>query len=285
LFADFSWNEQLFFRIGKHTLKWGVGYFFSPVDVLNLSVIDPEYPEQQREGPVSLRVEFIFPKTQNVIYAYVLPDTNTFNIKDTALAAKFEFPVASFELGFGVWYKRLRSPRLTATWSGSIAGIVGFFGEGLFAWGKDDEWFTQKPLGEMKPVFQATAGLSYSNTKLHLSVTGQYFYNGFGGANTGTSLIPGASALANLSGYPGHHYAAASIGFSELFTPKLSASLFGMFGFDTKSGRANLLFSWRFFDELTLNAGPTLAYGNEYTRDGKPTIGLQMAAKLGSGRF
>jgi hypothetical protein len=137
----------------------------------------------------------------------------------------------------------------------------------------------------MGPVFQATAGLSYSNTKAHLNLSAQYFYNGFGEKNSGTPPAPGTITLANLSGYSGQHYAAASIGLPELFTPRLGAALFGMFGIDTKSGTANLSFSWRFFDELTLSAGPTLTYGDEYTKDGKPAIGLQITAKLGGGRF
>jgi hypothetical protein len=283
LFTDFSWKEKVFFRFGKHTIKWGVGYFFSPTDVLNLSVIDPEEPELQREGPVSLRAQFIFPNTQNALYVYVLPDTNTFKAVDTAAAAKFELVVGNSELGFGFWAKHLRSPRMTVTYTGTIAGKVGVFAEGLFAWGKDSEWQAEKAARDMGPVFQATAGLSYSNTKAHLNLSAQYFYNGFGEGNSDTP--PGTTTLANLSGYSGQHYAATSIGLTELFTPRFGATLFGMFGLDTKSGNANLLFSWRFFDELTLSAGPTFAYGDEYTRDGRRTIGLQITAKLGGGRF
>jgi hypothetical protein len=124
------------------------------------------------------------------------------------------------------------------------------------------------------------------NTDLNLSLMGQYFYNGFGGTTDGAALPePEKPALANLLGYAGQHYAAASISLMELFTPKLSAALFGIYGFDTESGTANLLFSWRFFDELILNAGPTFAYGDDYTKDGKPTIGLQITARLGGGNF
>jgi hypothetical protein len=278
LFTDFSWHDRVFFRFGKHTIKWGVGYFFSPADVLNLSVIDPEDPELQREGPVSLRVQVVFPGTQNVLYTYVLPDTNTFKTENTAAAAKFEFPAGSAELGFGVWYKRLFSPRLTVTYSGTIAGKVSAFGEGLFAWGKDDKWQAERPLDEMGPVFQATLGLLYTNTDLKLSLMGQYFYNGFGGT-AGNTGVP--SALTNLSGYPGQHYAAVTISRSELFTKKLSVSAFGMFGFDTESGNANLMFAWTFFDECSVSAGPTFAY----TGDGRNTIGLQITANLGGGKF
>jgi hypothetical protein len=167
---------------------------------------------------------------------------------------------------------------LIFTYTGTIAGKVSVFGEGLFAWGKDGEWLAGKAAGDMRPVFQATVGLSDSNTNLKFQVMGQYFYNGFGeaGGNTG---IP--SGLVNLSGYPGQHYAAVSISKSELFTKKLSVSAFGMFGLDTASGNANLSLAWQFFDYLALSAGPSFTY----TKGGKNAIGAQLTAKLGGGRF
>ena len=34
LFSDFQFRDTLFFRAGKQTINWGVGYFFSPADLL-----------------------------------------------------------------------------------------------------------------------------------------------------------------------------------------------------------------------------------------------------------
>ena len=50
LFTDFNIGEHSYFRFGKHTVKWGVGYFFSPADVINIGKIDPEHPENQDES-------------------------------------------------------------------------------------------------------------------------------------------------------------------------------------------------------------------------------------------
>jgi hypothetical protein len=272
LFTDFSYNDTVFFRFGKHTIKWGVGYFFSPADVLNLTMIDPQEPLTQLEGPISLRTQVIFKNSQNVLYTYLLPDTNTFKVEDTALASKFEFPVGNTELGFGIWYKRLRSPRLTLTYSGTVAKKISVSGEGVFAAGSDADWQNEKPLSDMEPLFQATVGFIYMNTTHNISLAAQYFYNGLSGVN-------GAS-----SSYTGTHYTAVSVSKTELFAKKFSASLFGIFGIDTKSIMTNLALSYSFFDELTISAGPTFRYGDEYTKGGS-VIGLQITANLGGGKF
>src|SRR5690606_34381728 len=56
LFVDFDLSETAFLRLGKQTVEWGVGYFFSPADIINVGRIDPENPETEREGPVALRL-------------------------------------------------------------------------------------------------------------------------------------------------------------------------------------------------------------------------------------
>ena len=63
LFSDINWNEVLFLRGGKHRINWGVGYFFSPADILNVTRIDPENPEADREGPVSIKAHVPFAAT------------------------------------------------------------------------------------------------------------------------------------------------------------------------------------------------------------------------------
>ncbi|MFM7184143.1 MAG: hypothetical protein ACKO4Z_05145 [Planctomycetota bacterium] len=51
LFADFNWQNHLFFRLGKSLIPWGVGYFWSPADVVNTIPINPEDPSRDRQGP------------------------------------------------------------------------------------------------------------------------------------------------------------------------------------------------------------------------------------------
>ena len=66
LYTDFSAKNIAFFRFGKHAVKWGTGYFYSPADVINISRIDPQDPTADREGGISLRTHIIIPKTQHL---------------------------------------------------------------------------------------------------------------------------------------------------------------------------------------------------------------------------
>ena len=141
LFTDFSLGDNVYFRFGKHTVKWGVGYFFSPADVINLGAIDPQEPTADREGPVSLRTQIIIPGTQNCVYLYgILGDKNL--IRDAAIAAKYEFLIGNYEIGVGAWYKYNRSPRLMVTTTGSLKDIS-LFAEGVFAWGTEEDWVSE----------------------------------------------------------------------------------------------------------------------------------------------
>ena len=56
LYADTNWNNRLFIRAGKQVAMWGVGHFYSPADFLSLSMIDPEDPEAEREGPAAVKL-------------------------------------------------------------------------------------------------------------------------------------------------------------------------------------------------------------------------------------
>ncbi len=70
LFSDFNWKNLIFFRGGKQTINWGVGYFFSPADIINLTAIDPENPGAEREGPAALKVNV--PIGINNAYLYII---------------------------------------------------------------------------------------------------------------------------------------------------------------------------------------------------------------------
>lgn len=123
----------MFFRAGKHTIHWGTGYFFSPADVLNLTSIDPEEPEEQREGPVSLKTHI--PVNVHNGYLYLIvhdidkPD-------EIAAAPKIEFVIGNTETGIGAYIRKDDSPR------GVVAVTTPFldldlFGEAVVSYGSD----------------------------------------------------------------------------------------------------------------------------------------------------
>ena len=308
MYTDFSAKDIAFFRFGKHTVKWGTGYFYSPADVINISRIDPEKPTADREGPVSLRTHIVIPKTQYNIWLYLLPDTETFKPQYTAGAAKAEFVFGDWELGVGGWYRYEKAPRFITTLSGSIAGKVAVFAEGVFAWGSDYTYYkndtTLTPYTvKNKPFFQATLGGSYSNADSHTMLAFQYYYNGFGYANTKAADRIADTAVAALGkqnftdpslkkyeniaamGNRGRHYIAFTVAQNKIGTEDLTANLFQQFAITELEGLTTLSLNWRIFKFVQMSTGPIFTYPLSPSSHSKGSIGYNLSFKLGGGKF
>ena len=312
MYTDFSAKDIAFFRFGKHTVKWGTGYFYSPADVINISRIDPQKPTEDREGPVSLRTHIVIPKTQYNIWLYLLPDTEMFKPQYTAGAAKAEFVFGDWEWGIGGWYRYEKAPRLITTLSGSIAGKVAVFAEGVFAWGsdytyyKDDAELTPYTV-KNKPFFQATLGGSYSNADSHTTLAFQYYYNGFGYANTKAVdriadsaaavfaqqnyFAPGVKGVLDKSrevaamGNRGQHYIAFTVSQNKIGTEDLTANLFQQFAISELEGLTTLSLNWRIFKFVQMSTGPIFSYPLSSSSHSKGSIGYNLSFKLGGGKF
>lgn len=318
LFADFSWNDAVYLRFGKQTVKWGVGYFFSPADVINLGEIDIQDPTAQREGPVALRVHCPVPGTQTNFWAYaILPkDAEDMKPEDVALAAKAEFLASSWEIGVGGWYRYDKAPKAVLTASGSVRK-VSVFGEAVAAWGSDKTFVTDVDAltpgyvtttkYDDKLFFSGTLGGYYYDADRELIIAAQYFYNGDGyedgdrealiqDARDNYDAIEGvvgsdaASALVKGLIYrAGRHYAAASVSKSELFTDNFGASLTAVADLSDLSGYVIPTLTWEFFDYAKLSAFASFAFGgknSEYVvlNDGAAcTLGFYLT--LGTGIF
>lgn len=218
LFADFNYDNRVFFRAGKQNVKWGVGYFFSPADIVNIGHIDPLDPEAEREGSVALKIHY--PKGSNNYYLYTLFD-GVKEAKQIALAPKMEFVVGKTEVGLGGFYQHGKHPMLMATVSSSF-GEVGFFGEAVLNFGSE--------------FLQATAGGMYRYTdsegRLDLAGTLQYYFNGEGYADQ-EGIKKVRQALINpqklgsvaLVG-SGRHYLVGAVNWNRILGSKFSASVF-----------------------------------------------------------
>lgn len=309
LYTDFSLKDIAFFRFGKHAVKWGTGYFYSPADIINISRIDPQDPEADKEGPLSLRTHIVIPRTQHNLWFYLLPPAESgFKTEDTAVAAKAEFVFGNWEWGIGGRYRYEQAPKLITTLSGSIAGKVAVFAEGVFAWGSDyiyykngdyNSGYTEKN----KAFFQATAGASYSNTKTHTSVAAQYFYNGFGYRNTkevqsiieagfaeaqkGNLLHSSVRAAGNITsmGNIGQHYIACTLSQNKIGTEKLRAQLFQQFAVSELQGMSVLTFSWNPNRFIGFSIGPAFTYPLSTESQAKSTAGFSLSVKMGGGKF
>jgi hypothetical protein len=200
LFSDFSVRERLFFRFGKHTIRWGVGYFWSPADVLNLTAIDVEDPTADREGPVSLKTQFPF--GPHNAYLYLITNLGAKPI-EVAVAPKVEFVLGTWEIGFGGYYQNALAPRIVTMATTSWRDFD-FFGEIVASWGSDrvfvresrnQEAALEDPEDDLetvldtyevedRPFFHLTAGFrylrSFTEERGSIACMVQYWLNGEG---------------------------------------------------------------------------------------------------------
>ncbi|MCX7023877.1 MAG: hypothetical protein NT080_04575 [Spirochaetes bacterium] len=309
-FSDWSWNDGVFFRFGKSTVKWGVGYFWSPADVINLKAIDIMDPTAQREGPVSFKANFPVPGTQNNLYAYAICDEATMNAADTAVAAKAEFLLGNYEFGFGGFYKRHHPERGMLTVTGPLLNLD-LFGEASLSRGSDKQFVTKVTDATLAGIetkiysdrffLSATAGASYMNDDLKLTVLAQYFYNGEGYDDADREArIDEALAYDNggssfndflkfLIANSGKHYAAFSFTRTELFTVDLSASVFVMANLSDLSAYVKPSLTWTPLDHMSFTVDAAFAFGMENSEylviHGGPAVILGVSATLGTGSF
>ena len=267
LFSDFNIGDYVGFRFGKQTVSWGVGYFYSPADVINLTRINPEDPTAQVEGPLALRTQIVFPGTQHAIWAYIIPDNNFADVfqgslgsylKNTAFALKGDVVLGDFEFGLGAWYKNQNPAKFMLTTTGTIFRTYSIFSELVLSIGKDNvpEDYT--------PIFQGTLGILKSWTKQNLTIGLQYYYNG-----------QEFSAAQNYG-----HNLAALITFSKFLFSDLSLSLFGQYNFDNNQGTAFCDLKYSPIKEFSVTAGPYFTF----TKDDVITS-IKLVFNLGCGKF
>ncbi|MEJ5187832.1 MAG: hypothetical protein WHT84_01320 [Breznakiellaceae bacterium] len=323
LFTDFSYQDQFFFRFGKHTVKWGVGYFFSPADIINLSPIDVLDPTAQREGPVSLRLHIPIPQTSNNLWLYALIpadlSADSLQPQDLAMAAKYEQVLGAWEVGLGGYYQKDSSPRLMMTATGSL-GKVALFGELVGSWGSDKKFvtaITANPAAPFttttyqdRPFISGTAGFMYTNSLEKLTIIGQYYYNGEGYTTSERErLLEEADALLSLLGnsassaylasllyQSGQHYGALSLSKQDLFIKNWNASILVLANLSDLSGFVVPSLSYTLMNYITFSLQPTFYWCTAYlwgsgkkgeyvVFPGGPAITLSIKASLGGGQF
>ena len=305
LFADFHWDDRVFFRAGKQRADWGVGRFFSPADLMSLVTIDPLNPDAEREGPVALKVHA--PIGVHNAYLYLI--TGAFRDPlDVGAGARGEVVVGGVELGFGGLIQVDLVPKGFATVTGA-AGDFDLFGElviqqgternliGLDAAGRLQVTSRDARAGDWFPA--ATAGALYHVSDPNVVVAAQYYYNPLGYPDS-AALGPAREALRARGGagpprrgpqpeaadllYFGLHYAGASAAWNEIGDSDLSASLFWLGNLSDRSGILRPLFTYRVLEYARLSLGARVGYGAAATEYGE-RVAITLGAELGVGSF
>ena len=301
LFSDFNYDNKVFFRAGKQNVKWGVGYFFSPADVINIGRLDPLNPGGDREGPVALKVHY--PHGSNNYYLYTLFD-GVDQPRQIALAPKMEYVLGKSEVGVGGFYQQGKAPRVMLTLSSSF-GEVGLFGEAMLSFGSDKGFL--EPSGPFYEIvgrddlfFQATAGglYSYKDSEGLFNFTGalQYYFNGEGYKDQGViraarlgQIFPANPDKINLSDFleTGRHYLGATVVWNKVLGSKFSNSIFLLTNLQDRSGLVTNTISLPSFSKISPSVGVSFNFGetgSEYAPTGKNTK-VFATVTIGSGSF
>lgn len=306
LFSDFNHDNKVFFRAGKQNAKWGVGYFFSPADVISIGRLDPQNPKADREGPIALKIHY--PRGSTNYYLYTLFDGVT-KPEHIALAPKLEFVLGKSEIGLGGFYQKDKAPRLSATVSSSL-GNLALFGEVVVSKGSDKGFVQQEipfyPIRNKEDLFfHATVGAGYSHNDpdglFNLTSALQYYYNGEGYEDQelirdfrklyALLLIMDPDeakkiVLSDMSS-TGRHYLAATLAWNRILGSKFSASAFWTTNLSDGSGLLSTTLSLPAYKKISPSLGVSFNYGkeaSEFGLFGKNTT-VFMAITLGSGSF
>lgn len=286
LFVDWTAGERVFFRIGKQVVHWGVGYFFSPADVINAGRIDPTDPDADREGATALRVHV--PAGRYNYYGYVVVDGDGEGGYRVALAPKAEFVVGGTEVGVGLFYRDDRAPRAMATVSSSIGPVV-VFGELALSKGSDRRFvrettFALENLGlevygdEETPFVHATFGTRYTfsdpNGRFSLTAAAQYYYNGEGydanflethGWKLPLLVEQGRLSRADAE-LSGRHYVAALLSGSHRSWSDLSVAALWLGSLTDDSGMVSLTAGYEGWEHIR----PSISVNHWYGMGGAP---------------
>jgi len=304
LFSDFNWNDTIFFRGGKQTMNWGVGYFYSLADLLSISEIDPEDPDAEREGPVALKANL--PIGVDNLYAYVIP-SHAAEPRDIGVALKGDLVTGIGEFTAGAIYQRDIAPAAMLTASGSLRQ-VDLFAEGVASYGSNRTFVRETALPPGVETytttdeffFSATAGLSWSHSfsesDSSVMIVAQYLYNGEGYADASVlrdnqTAVYGLIAAGELNQSDivssGRHYSASSVTWSDMFGSKITGGLFWMQNYSDLSALITPSLSTTVLDAVQISLRTPIQFGDtgdEFSPTGN-AMSIELSVSPGGGSF
>ncbi len=306
LFTDFNWDNQVFFRAGKQTVNWGVGYFFSPADLLSLSRIDPEAPDAELDGPIALKINY--PSLLNNYYLYTVVPEEVESYSDLTIAPMVELVFGNSEISLGAYYQYNKAPAAMTTITSAI-GDVSVYGEGYVSYGSDktfviDDGGITTTTYDDEVFLKGTVGASYSwsddLSNYNLSFSGQYYYNGEGYKDSdivnvfetpqlfGSGIVSSEpSEIAAFLMDSGMHYGAANASWREMFGSDFSLSLFFIENFSSLSGMIKPTISWSGMDNIDISLSLSRMFGDageEYAVAGS-TAAVSLGVSIGGTSF
>lgn len=306
LFADFDWEDKAYFRIGKQTVNWGVGFLFSPADLINLTPIDPLDFEAEREGPIAWKTQMPLGKHNAYLYLLYTGEESLGKMENLAAAPRVEFVLGSNELGLGGYFQKGRTPKVMTTLTGPL-GDLDYFGEILVQYGADSDFYTAKTvpsaIGENPSMedlisayydteqredeifFAGTAGINYWKESWDFRLLAQYYYD----QERFSFRHPEEQGL---------HQGAAYLSFGTIADSDFDFTALWMGLITEGTGMVRWELTWRPLEMASLSTGMNCYYGDyrlhttgqgllpdDYNAEGNTRLELFLTVRLGYGGF
>ncbi|WP_460054807.1 hypothetical protein [Spirochaeta dissipatitropha] len=295
LFSDVHYDNSIFFRVGKQNIQWGSGYFWSPADILSLVPIDPDKPEAEREGPLSVKATI--PIREHSIDLYFIGNDAMQGISDTGIAGRAVLYLAPVELTLGSAYQREKPLRIISALNIPIGDVLGF-SEGRISFGREHKRYVPAEDGlsfSLEPddnlYFSGTAGFRWTPQKRNFALIAQYLYQAEGYSEDGmlssylNSMAAATAATADASESSaehmdllqqapailrlfGRHHSMLSVSHSKIFTEKLYGSLQWQAAWSDLSGLVSVNLGWQWFQGFSIGGGLHYSYGDAGTEFG-----------------
>lgn len=291
LYSDFAVSDSVVIKAGKQAAKWGVGYFWSPADIISLTPVDIDDPTAEREGPVAIKTNIAF--GLNTLDFYVVAGESVESLLDLGLASRVVLFLGDFELGVGAGYQRDRSLQVVSTLAGGL-GPFNVFAEAKLSNGSlrrvlkenadeptgievvsyapvdgwADEWF-----------FAGTVGGSWAKSDPDIGSVNllvQYYFNSEGyqdssilgvddiGTKVYTLIAEKKVGVGDLFEL-GRHYTALNVSFSPGNQKDFTISTAWIANWSDLSGQINPGLSIKIIDHVTLAINSSFIYGVENT--------------------
>jgi hypothetical protein len=108
VFLDVNIGKRVYFRIGKQLLKWGVGYLWTPTDMISVEKRNLQDSSQVMQGSYGLKIHVPFGTRAN-IYSFI-DMNNAKHLSDLAMANKVEVLLGKTELALSILLKQHNVP-------------------------------------------------------------------------------------------------------------------------------------------------------------------------------
>ena len=108
VFLDVNIARYVYFRLGKQVVKWGVGYLWTPTDLINIEKKNILDSSQVRQGTYGLKIHVPFGTRAN-IYSFINMN-NARHLSDISMANKVEVLFLNTEMALSVLLKNHNVP-------------------------------------------------------------------------------------------------------------------------------------------------------------------------------